>query len=181
MRILLMMFCLMFVVFAASCSGQSQSSIWSKIESQEAGFEVLFPCKPEISKKLFQEEPKEANVFSYKCEFEGINFSVSLPERFEDFDPSQIEEQLDGIEEVLRTSLVSNATVTPRNLKFSDYHSREFEVDSGNVYGLQLNIAHPRGVYGVQAFGKYDGSPARAKVVETARKFVGSFKLLETR
>jgi hypothetical protein len=181
MRILRIASCLIFVQFAASCSGQSQASPWSKIESAEAGFEILFPCQPEISKKLFQKEPKEANAYSYQCEFEGISFSVSLPERFEDFDPSKIEEQLDGIEEVLRMSIGSNAAVKTTNLRISDYLAREFEADGSGVYGLQLNIAHPRGIYGVQAFGKYDGSSTRAKVADSARKFVSSFKLRKAR
>lgn len=178
-RNLLIRLCLVGSLFTGACSGQS--SVWVKVESAEAGFVTLFPCKPEFSKRLFQKEPKEANVFSYKCNFEGINFSVSLPERFEEFDPIKVEEELDGIEEFLKTSIGSNAEIIKRDLEISDYISREFEVESGNVYGLQLNIAHPRGIYGVQAFGKYATSRDKARVEEIIRKFITSFKLVGVR
>lgn len=172
-------FCLIVVLFTVSCSGQS--SEWIKVESSDAGFEALFPCEPEISKKLFQKEPKEANAFSYKCNFKGINFSVSLPERFEEFDPNKVEEQLDGVEGFLRQSIGSHAVITRIDLKFSNYTSREFETVSDSVYGIQLHIAHPRGLYGVQAFGKYVTNSEQVKVKETVREFIGSFKLLDAR
>lgn len=63
---------LLLATIASSCSAQNTE--WLKFESEHAGFEVIFPCKPEISKKLFQQVPKEAFVYSFKCEFKGSSF-----------------------------------------------------------------------------------------------------------
>ncbi len=177
MRALLISIGLLLISLTWSCS--AQNSEWAKVKSEEALFEVMFPCKPEISKKLFQQVPKEAFVHSFKCEFNGISFSVSLPERFNDFDPTKADEELDGVEQTLRSMIGSKAQIKAKNQLFSANASRELEVDSGNVFGLQLNIAESRGVYGVQAFGKYEKNEDRAKIEEMARKFVGSFKFLE--
>lgn len=175
MRFWLITIVLILISFAPSCP--AQSSVWSKVESVDAGFETLFPCKPEISKKLFQQVSKEAYAYSHKCEFNGVNFSVSLPERFSDFDSAKADEELDGVEQTLRSMIGSNAQLEIKNQVLFENPSRGFEVDSGNVFGRQLNISHPRGVYGVQAFGKYENGGDRARIVEMVEKFVGSFKL----
>ncbi len=175
MRMLLISLGMILTSLASSCSAQNAE--WSKVESDDAGFEVMFPCKPEISKKLFQQVPKEAFLYSYKCEHEGISFSVSLPERFSDFDPAKADEELEGVEKTLRSMINSKAQIKTKNQLFFGNASREFEVDSGNVFGLQLNIAESRGVYGVQAFGKYETNEDREEIETRVRKFVNSFKL----
>ena len=75
-------------------------------------FEALFPCKPEVSKKLFQKVPEEGYVYSYECRSAGMNFSVSLPERFHDFDPVKANEELEGVEQALKSMIGSTADIT---------------------------------------------------------------------
>jgi len=159
-----------------ACSGQS--TVWQKVESTDAGFEILFPCKPEASKKLFQKVPKEAYLYTHKCDHKGISFSVSLPERFADFDSSRSNDELEGVETVLRSGIGAKADIKVSSHPYPNYASREFEVDSGNVYGLQLHVVHRRGVFGVQVFGKYTDDKERAQIEELSKTFIRSFKLL---
>jgi hypothetical protein len=148
------------------------------VKATDAGFKALFPCKPERSKKLFQKEPKEANLYSYKCDYRETSFSVSLPERFEEFDAAKTEEQLSGIERTLRQMIGSNAAIKTKNQPIEGYEARAFEVESETVYGIQLNIAHPRGTYGVQGFGKFGEASEKIEIEEMVRKFIESFAFL---
>jgi len=147
-------------------------------KSPDAGFKATFPCEPASTKKLFQKEPKIANLYSYKCDHQGISFSISLPERFEDFDSSRIEQDLSGVEQTLRSMIGDKAQVVSKNRVVKTHSSREFEVDGGGTYGRQLNIAHPRGVYGVQAFGKYANKAGRSEIESLAQRFLDSFTFL---
>ncbi len=60
----------------SSCSAQSLEprADWKTVESPDAGFKATFPCEPASTKKLFQKEPKIANLYSYKCDHQGISF-----------------------------------------------------------------------------------------------------------
>ncbi|MGE3466320.1 MAG: hypothetical protein AB7J13_05250 [Pyrinomonadaceae bacterium] len=167
------------VGFSLACSGQpsEKDASWTPVESSEAGFKAMFPCDPKVSKKLFQETPKVAHLYSYECTFEGVKFSVSLPERLGDFDPRLSKERLDSTEGLLREGIGEKGRITANDSDSNGYLSRDFEVDSGNVYGRQFLIEHLRGQYGIQAFGKYEGAMNRERILALASRFIDSFKL----
>lgn len=152
---------------------------WKLVHSSEAGFDATFPCDPKLSKKLCQETPKFAHLYSYECTFEGVKFSVSLPERLGDYDPKMSKERLDSTEALLREGIGEKGRIVVEESDMNGYLSRKFEVDSGNVYGRQFQIEHTRGQYGVQAFGKYEGTKSRERIVSIVARFIDSFKLAE--
>lgn len=169
------------LIFFSSCSAQpnEKDATWRLVEPAEAGFKAMFPCDPKVSKKLFQETLKMAHLYTYECSFEGVRFSVSLPERFGDFDPKMSKERLDGTEGLLREGIGEKGRITAKDSDSNGYLSREFEVDSGNVYGRQFQIEHRRGQYGIQAFGKYERAKDRERISAIMARFIDSFKLSE--
>lgn len=181
--VVIIMFFSLFSSFSAQNTEKrvTKRSVWRIIESADAGFNITFPCDPVITKKLFQEVPKVANLYTYKCEYDGISFSVSLPERFEDFDPNRAENNLKGVEQTLRSMIGEKAKMTSKGRSFQNYPSRLIEVESSDTLGRQLHIEHPRGMYGIQAFGKFRNEVERSKIETLAEKFIDSFTLVENR
>src|SRR5437868_2852970 len=135
MRIALITVSCILTSYNLCCS--AQSVVWSRVGSEDAGFEALFPCKPEVSKKLFQQVSKEAYLYSYECKYAGINFSVSLRERFHDFDPAKVGDEIDEQEQMLRSLIGSKANITASNRLFSGFASREFKADDGKVFVIR--------------------------------------------
>ena len=106
MRIGLVALSLILASFTHSCS--AQSLVWPKVESVDAGFEALFRCTPEVSKKLFQKVPQKRLMYTLMSVISaGINFSVSLPERFHKSDPVKANEELEGVEQSLKSMIGS--------------------------------------------------------------------------
>lgn len=177
--------CLIFLaVFSCDAQPKSDSWVWNDFEFVEAGIKIAFPCRPVESVKTFQEGPKLARVFSYKCSAAKFEFSVSLPERFGVFEPEKVNEDLKGVEQVLREIIDDKATITGRDVVVQTYVGREFYVRNDWTLGRQLHIAHPRGGYSIQisftptnesAFSK-----AQAKEFESvAKRFFDSFVILD--
>ncbi len=121
-------------VSACNVQNVDPGNLWKVVKSKDAGFKASFPCDAVSTKKLFQEVPKLAHLYSFECEYEGINFSVSLPERFGEFDPIQVGQDLDGVEETLLSMIGKNARIISTNRIFQSYSLREFEVDSGETF-----------------------------------------------
>lgn len=171
-----------------SCEAQPKSAkwTWTNFESAEAGIKVDFPCEPVKSSKVFQEEPKLSRVFSLKCSMAKFDFSVSLPERFGEFEPDKVDEELSGVEQVLRTMIDDKATIATRNIVVQTYAAREFSVKNDWTLGRHLHIAHPRGSYNVQVLFNPTNDKALTGVEASefesaAKRFFDSFVLLDGR
>jgi hypothetical protein len=85
---------------------------------EKAGFAVDFPCEPKEREGVFQKEPTLARSFSYECSADGIKYSVSLPERFDEFDPSKASDQIQEIEQFLKKSIGPEGEVRGRDVQF---------------------------------------------------------------
>lgn len=53
--------------------------------------------------------------------------------------------------QTLRSMMGEKAEMTSKSQSFQNYSSRLIEVDDGGTLGRQLNIEHPRGMYGIGA------------------------------
>lgn len=161
-------------VYCPACAAQTNSTDPRLFE--KAGFAADFPCEPKEREGVFQKEPKLARSFSYECSADGIKYSVSLPERFDEFEPSKASEQLQEIEQFLKQSIGPEGEVRSRDVQFGDYKARELLVIGKNRVGKMINIAHPRGTYGVQA---YSEKPSSIDMFDArTKKFFDSFKLV---
>lgn len=169
---------LLLMVFTASlsCSAQTRDKARGVRTFSAAGFKAAFPCEPKEGIETFQEEPRPARLFSYTCVDRNIKYSISLPERFENFDETKTKEQLDGIEKTLRETAGENATVTTRASVRNGYESREIILKGAKKVGKMASIAHPRGIYGVQAYAEKPVS--QSEFDQRVEIFFDSFSVL---
>src|SRR5688500_13335029 len=114
-RIYLTIFLMLFPV-ACEALPKSADLVWKEFEFAEAGFKLAFPCDPVKRVNTYQEEPKLARVFSYKCSVAKFDFSVSLPERFGVFEPEKVDEELKGVEQIVRQMVDDKAAITSRDV-----------------------------------------------------------------
>lgn len=169
---------------AVSCCGQPISSkAWKTYEFAEPGVRADFPCEPKLSEKVFQEKPRIARSFSIVCTHEGYDFSISLPERFGDYQLENVERELQESEDTLRIVFDDKARLTSTPIVFRTYLAREFSIRNDWTIGRQLVVAHERGLYSVQISRPDRTSTLSGKQItefETiAKKFIGSFDLLK--
>lgn len=186
MRNLCYKFIFLMLLAVTSCEAQPKSAkmVWRDFEFTEAGLKVAFPCDPVTSVKTFQEEPKLARVFSFKCSEAKFDFSVSLPERFGSFESEKVDEELQSIEQVLKTMIDDKATISVRNVVVQGFSAREFSVKNDWTLGRQLHIAHPRGGYNVQISFTPTNDKALSRVQanefeSVAKRFFDSFVILD--
>lgn len=142
----------LFVAFTVSCNAQKENStlIWKNFDFSDAGINISMPCEPSKSVKIFQEKPKLAQVYQFNCEEDNLKFSITLSERFEDFEPNKTKEKIDGIEKFIREGVKDKATVSAKDLTFQTFAARQFDVINETSIARHLHIQNERGAYNIQ-------------------------------
>src|SRR5688500_9153870 len=89
------------LAFWSSCVAQTSSDVeWKTFDFSDSGIKIALPCEPLREAKVFQEKPKLAQTYTYGCKKDNFDFSVSLAEHFNEFDPNKAKESFDGVEEM---------------------------------------------------------------------------------
>jgi len=144
-----------FLTFWCSCAAQTRSDIeWKTFDFSDSGIKAALPCEPSREAKVFQKEPKLAQTYTYGCKKDNLDFSVSLAEHFNEFDPNKAKESFDNIEEMLRNSIKDKATLTAKDITFQTYAAREITSENENVLGKMLLVQNKRGSYNVQLMAR---------------------------
>jgi len=140
------------VFLCLSCNAQKEDSslMWKNFDFPDAGIKINLPCEPSKNVKIFQEEPKLAQVYRYSCEKEGIKSSVSLAEHFGEFDKSKVKEAIDGVERVMREEIKNNANISTKDATFQNFSAREFDIKNETMLARSLHVQNKRGAYNVQ-------------------------------
>ncbi|MEQ1643731.1 MAG: hypothetical protein ABL959_09835 [Pyrinomonadaceae bacterium] len=148
MKIFCASFFLLVAMSGFSCNAQPSSHfVWKDFEFQEAGVKASLPCVPDKSSKVFQEKPKLAKSYSVSCSTSDFSFAISLPERFDNFNPERADKELREAEDVLTRILEEKARLSGKEIIFQGLPAREFTVRNDWTTGRQIAIFHERGIY----------------------------------
>ena len=177
-RLLLFIYLILF----CACAAQTRSDLeWKNFNFSDSGVKVALPCEPSSEAKVFQNDPKLAQRYAYKCKKDNFDFSVSLAEHFGDFDQNKARENFDGIEDMLRKSIDNKATVTAKDSTFQSYAAREITAESENTLGKLLLVQNKRGTYNLLIMSRRDSnqSEERFKVEfqKNAQQLFDSFEI----
>src|SRR5687768_14825295 len=88
-----------YLALFSACTAQTHSNFeWKMFDISDSGIKVSLPCEPSREAKVFQKEPKLAQRYAYGCKKDNFDFSISLAEHFDNFDPAKAKERFDGVE-----------------------------------------------------------------------------------
>jgi hypothetical protein len=168
-----------------SCNGQqSNKFVWKTFEFKDAGVAISLPCEPERTAKVFQEKPKVARSYSFSCSEADFDFAVSLPERFNAFNPEKAEEELQNAERTLRVMIDDKAAISGRDMNIQGKLAREFTVKNDWTTGRQVAVVDERGIYNIQlSFTAPNGATLTVKQISefhaVANKYFDSIKIVK--
>ena len=148
---------LLFVYLALSCACSAQTHSnpeWKTFDFSDSGIKIDLPCEPSREAKVFQKEPKLAQRYAYGCKKDNLDFSVSLAEHFNEFDPNKAKQSFDGVEEMLRNSIKDKANLSAKDTTFQTYVAREIAAENEDLLGKMLLVQNKRGFYNVQLMSR---------------------------
>ena len=169
------------------CCAQSGSKKWDwqSFDFSDAGIRVELPCEPSRSSKIFQETPKLARRFEFKCEIGKFQFSISLAEHFGDFDTLKAEENINLIEKMLRQGIGGNAEFTSEGISISGFTGRRWSAKNETRLARHLHIENKRGSYGLQIVAQKRNArslePTDAEFDEVAKRLFDSFQINDSK
>lgn len=172
----------LYLLLFYACSAQHQSNYeWTNYDFAESGIKIALPCEPSKKAKVFQEEPKLAQSYSYNCKKDAFTFDVTLAEHFGNFDSSKVKASYAGIEEMLRQSIGDKGTVTAKDTSFQSFAAREITARNENVLGRMLLVQNSRGTYTAQIRlvrnAKQSASDFEADFEKNAKLFFQAFEI----
>ncbi len=170
------------LTFWCSCTAQTRSDVeWKTFDFSDSGIKVALPCEPSREAKVFQKEPKLAQRYDYGCKKNNLDFSVSLAEHFNEFDPNKAGESFDNIEEMLRNSIKDKATLGTKDTTFQAFAAREITSENENLLGKILLVQNKRGTYNVLLMSRRDANQSKenfnVEFQKNAQQLFDSFEI----
>ena len=171
-----------YLAFCCSCAAQTTSNFeWKTFDFSDSGIKLALPCEPSKSAKVFQKEPKLAQTYSYNCKKDNFEFSVSLAEHFDDFDPAKAKERFDGVEGLMRESLGGKADLSAKDTTFQTFVAREFSIENETRLAKAIHFQNKRGFYNVQVISQRKPNQSsedfRDEFQKNTRSFFDSVKI----